>query len=94
MRLPEGRRPGQLLVEALLAEQPVGRHLALTLDVGGPAVLDVVAADLRQSIPRRLAEMDAPGGAGRFHPRGGVHGVTEEAVTRHRQPDHAGTARA
>jgi len=92
--LPEGRRSGELLVEALLAEQPVRRHLALALDVGRAAVLDVVAADLRQSVPRRLAQVDAPWRPGGLHPRGGVHRVTEQAVARHRQAHHAGTARA
>lgn len=81
--LPEGRRFRQLLVEALLAEQPVGRHLAFALDVGRSAVFDVVSPDLRQSIHRRLAQMDTPGRPGRLHPRGGVHRVAEQAVTWH-----------
>lgn len=74
---PKRRRLGELLVETLLAEQPVGRHLAFALDVGGSAVFDVVSADLRQSIPRRLAQMDTPRRPGRLHPRGGVHRVAE-----------------
>lgn len=75
--LPKGWRLGEFLVETLLAEQPVGRHLAFALDVGGPAVFDVVSADLRQSIPRRLAQMNTPRRTGRLHPRGGVHRVAE-----------------
>lgn len=82
--LPEGWRFRQFLVEALLAEQPVGRHLAFALDVGGSAVFDVVSADLRQSIHRRLAQMDTPRRPGRLHPRGGIHRIAEQAVTRHR----------
>lgn len=75
--LPKGWRLRELLIETLLAEQPVGRHLAFALDVGGPAVFDVVSADLHQSIPRRLAQMDTPRRPGRLHPRGGVHRVAE-----------------
>lgn len=75
--LPKRRRLGELLVETLLAEQPVGRHLAFALDVGGSTVFDVVSADLRQSIPRRLAQMDTPRRPGRLHSRSGVHRVAE-----------------
>lgn len=75
--LPKGWWLGELLVETLLAEEPVRRHLAFALDVGRTAVFDVVSADLRQSILRRLAQMDTPRRPGRLHPRGGVHRVAE-----------------
>jgi len=81
--LPKGWRLGKLLVETLFAEKPVGRHLAFTLDIGGPAIFDVVSTNLCQSIPCCLAQMDTPRRPSRFHPRGGVHGVTEQAITRH-----------
>lgn len=57
---PDWRRRGQNFVEALLAQQPVGVHLALSLDLDGPSWLDDVAAGLLQSIARQLRHVNAP----------------------------------
>lgn len=57
---PDWRRCGQNFVETFLAQQPVGIHFALSLDLDGAARLDDVAAGLLQSIACQLRHVNTP----------------------------------
>ena len=71
---PHCRRRGQVLVEALLAEQPEGVHLALALELREAPVLQLEAAPLLQRMRGLLGHVDAPRAACRGRAGVGVIG--------------------